>query len=49
MEPHDHYPDALIAVIAARLGAAIVTANLADFCSWIVLGKLDATVQDARD
>ncbi len=48
MEPRD-YPDALIAIVAARLGAAIVTANLADFRSWIVLGKLDATAQDARD
>ena len=31
MEPRDHYPDALIVQVAARLGATIVTANLADF------------------
>lgn len=49
MEPRDHYADVLIAEVAARLGATIVTANLADFRSWIALGKLDATVQDGRD
>ena len=49
MEPRDHYPDALIAQVADRLGATIVTANVADFRAWIALGRLDATVQDARD
>ena len=49
MEPRDHYPDALIAQIAPRLGAAIATANMADCRSWIVLGKLDASVQEGRD
>ncbi len=49
MEPRDHYPDVLIAQVAARLGAAIVTANLADFRAWIALGRLDAVVQEARD
>ena len=47
MEPRDHYPDVLIAQIAARLGAAIVTANLADFRSWIALGRLNAVVREA--
>ncbi|HEX5503475.1 MAG TPA: type II toxin-antitoxin system VapC family toxin [Thermomicrobiales bacterium] len=49
MEPRDHYPDVLIAQVAARLGATIVTANLADFRSWIALGKLDAAVREGRD
>ena len=49
MEPRDHYPDVLIAQIAGRIGAAIVTANLADFRTWIALGGLDATVQDGRE
>lgn len=49
MEPRDHCPDALIAQVADRLGAAVVTANLADFRAWIALGRLDAVVQDARD
>ncbi len=49
IEPRDHYPDVLIAQVAARLGAAIVTANLADFRTWIALGRLDAVVQEARD
>jgi len=48
MEPRDHYPDALIAFAADRIGATIVTANVADFRSWITLGQLDATVQDDR-
>lgn len=33
MEPRDRYPDVLIAQVAARLGAAIVTVNRADFRS----------------
>jgi len=49
MEPRDHYPDVLIAQIAARLGATIVTANLADFRAWIALGDLDATVQAGKE
>lgn len=49
MEPRDHYPDALIALAADRLGATIVTANLADFRSWIALGKLDATARQGPD
>lgn len=48
MEPRDHYPDALIAQVAARLGATIVTANRADFRAWIALGRLDATVREDR-
>lgn len=44
MEPRDHYPDALIAYMAARIGATIITANVADFRRWITLGRLDATV-----
>ncbi len=46
MEPRDHYPDALIAQVANRLGATIVTANRADFRAWIALGRLDATVRE---
>lgn len=49
MEPRDHYPDALIAQVTARLGATIVTANRADFRAWIALGRLDATVREDRD
>ncbi|CAA9556400.1 MAG: hypothetical protein AVDCRST_MAG18-706 [uncultured Thermomicrobiales bacterium] len=44
MEPRDHYPDVLIAQIADRLGAAIVTDNVGDLRDWIALGRLDATV-----
>ena len=44
MEPRDHYPDALIALLAGRIGAAIVTDNVADLRGWIALGRLDATV-----
>ncbi len=49
MEPRDHYPDALITQVAARLGATIVTANLADFRAWSALGRLDVTVREGRD
>ena len=44
MEPRDHYPDVLIAQIADRIGAAIVTDNVSDLRDWIALGRLDATV-----
>jgi predicted nucleic acid-binding protein len=49
MEPRDHYPDVLIAQVAHRLGATIVTANRADFRTWITLGRLDATVREEQD
>lgn len=45
MEPRDHYPNLLIAQIAARIGAAIVTDNVSDLREWVALGKLDATIQ----
>lgn len=45
MEPRDHYPDVLIAQIAARIGAAIITDNVIDFRRWVSLGSLDATVR----
>lgn len=45
MEPRDHYPDVLIVLIAARLGATIATANVADFQRWATLGRLDITVR----
>ena len=44
MKPRDHYPDVLIACVAARLGATIITANAADFRRWVTLGGLDANV-----
>ncbi len=49
LAPRDHYPDALIAQVAAHLGAAIVTANPANFRPWIVFGKLDTSVREGRD
>lgn len=49
MELRDHYPDVLIAQIAGRIRATIVTANLADFRTWIALGDLDATTQDSKE
>lgn len=45
MEPRDHYPDVLIAQIAGRIGAAIITDNVVDFRRWISVGSLDATVR----
>lgn len=48
MEPRDHYPDVLIAQIAARIGATIVTDNVSDLRDWVTLGKLDATIQPPR-
>jgi predicted nucleic acid-binding protein len=47
MEPRDHYPDVLIAQIAERIGAAVITDNAADFREWIRLGRLDSTVTSA--
>lgn len=44
MEPRDHYPDVLIAQSAGRIGAVVVTDNVADLRSWIRLGRRDATV-----
>ena len=44
MEPRDHYPDVLIAQMAGRVGAAVVTDNVADLRGWVRLGHLDATV-----
>lgn len=49
MEPRDHYPDTLIAQVAARLGATIATANRADFQGWIALGRLNATVREREE
>jgi predicted nucleic acid-binding protein len=46
MEPRDHYPDVLIAYMAARIGATLVTANVADFRRWVVLGGLDIPVRN---
>ena len=48
MEPRDHYPDVLIAQIASRIGATVVTDNAADFRGWIQLGRLDSTVSSAK-
>ncbi len=44
MEPRDHFPDVLIAQIAARIGTAIVTDNVSDLRDRVALGRLDATV-----
>lgn len=49
MEPRDHFADVLIAQVADRLGAAILTANVSHFRSWIAFGKLNAVVQELRD
>ena len=48
MEPRDHYPDVLIAQVASRIGAAVITDNAADFRGWIQLGRLDSTVSSAK-
>lgn len=48
MEPRDHYPDALIAQLAGRIGAAVITSNVSDIRDWIVLGRLDATAAEAN-
>jgi predicted nucleic acid-binding protein len=45
MEPRDHYTDALIAHVAARIGATIVTAIAPDFRHWVTLGRLNVTVR----
>lgn len=47
MEPRDHYPDALIAQIAGRMEAAIITDNVGDLRGWIALGRLNATIADS--
>jgi predicted nucleic acid-binding protein len=44
MEPRDHHPDVLLARIADRIGAAIVTDNVSVLRDRIALGRLDATV-----
>lgn len=44
MEPRDHYPDALLAQIAGRIGAAVITSNASDIREWIALGRLNAAV-----
>ena len=49
MEPRDHYPDVLIAQVAGRLGAAIVTDNASDLRFWVALGRLDARVAERSD
>lgn len=46
MEPRDHYPDVLIAQIAHRLGAAIISENVDDLRGRIALGRLDAAIAD---
>lgn len=48
MEPRDHYPDVLIAQMAGRIGASVVTDNVADLRRWIRLGRLDAAVPAPR-
>jgi len=40
---------ALIAQIAAHIGATVVTANRTDFRAWIALGDLDATLQEGTE
>lgn len=45
MEPRDHYPDVLIAQVTTRLGATLITANVADFQRWAELGRLNMTAR----
>ncbi len=44
MEPRDHLPDVLIAQVAGRIGAAVVTDNVVHLRRWIALGRLDAVI-----